>query len=59
MADFAWRMAAIHWGWSFEATAGKLPEVSEKASESARLKDEGYALITAQNAGAAIDRCGH
>jgi hypothetical protein len=31
-------------------------EVSEKARERVRLKDEGYALITAQNAAAAVER---
>jgi hypothetical protein len=34
-------------------TAQKLLEVSEKAQERARCRDEGYALITAQNAAAA------
>jgi hypothetical protein len=52
MADFIWRMTAIDWGWSIEDTAAKLPEVSE----SARLKDEGYALVSAQNAGTAVER---
>ena len=56
MADFAWCMTAIDWGWSIEETAAKLLEVSEKARERARLKDEGYALITAQNAAAAVER---
>ncbi|MGB6687968.1 MAG: DNA-primase RepB domain-containing protein [Terracidiphilus sp.] len=56
MADFAWCMTAIDWGWSIEATAAKLVEVSEKARERARLKDEGYALITAQNAAVAVER---
>ena len=41
-------------GWSIEETAQKLLEVSEKAQERARLQgDEGYALVTAQNAAAA------
>jgi RepB DNA-primase from phage plasmid len=56
MADFTWCMTAIDWGWSIEDTAAKLVEVSEKARERARLKDEGYALITAQNAAAAVER---
>jgi hypothetical protein len=56
MADFIWCMTAIDWGWSIEDTAAKLLQVSEKARERARLKDEGYALITAQNAAAAVER---
>jgi len=56
MADFSWCMTAIDWGWSIEDTAAKLPDVSEKARERVRLKDEGYALITAQNAAAAVER---
>jgi hypothetical protein len=43
-------------GWSIEETANKLLEVSAKAQERARLHDEGYALITAQNAAAAVTR---
>jgi hypothetical protein len=53
MADFNWCMTAIDWGWSIEETAAKLPEVSQRAGERVQLKDEGYALITAQNAAAA------
>ena len=56
MADFSWCMAAIDWGWSTEDTAQKLPEVSEKARDRIRLRDEGYSLITAQNAAAAVAR---
>jgi hypothetical protein len=56
MADFSWCMTAIDWGWSIEDTAAKLPEVSERTRERIRLKDEGYALITAQNAAAAVER---
>jgi RepB DNA-primase from phage plasmid len=56
MADFNWCMTAIDWGWSIEETAAKLPEVSQKARERLQLKDEGYALITAQNAAAAVAR---
>jgi hypothetical protein len=56
MADFSWCMTAIDWGWSIEDTAVKLVEVSEKARDRVRLKDEGYALITAQNAAAAVER---
>jgi len=56
MVDFTWCMTAIDWGWSIEDTAQKLPEVSEKASERVRLRDEGYPLITSQNAAAAVAR---
>jgi hypothetical protein len=56
MADFFWCMMAAQRGWSIEETADKLLEVSAKAQERARLHDEGYALITAQNAAAAAER---
>ena len=56
MADFIWCMTAIDWGWSIEDTATKLPEVSEKARERVQFRDEGYPLITAQNAAAAVER---
>lgn len=46
-------------GWSIEETANKLPEVSARAQERARLHDEVYALITAQNAAAAAIRGRH
>jgi hypothetical protein len=48
-------MAAQH-GWSLEETANKLLDVSEKARERARCRDEGYALIATQNATAAAER---
>lgn len=56
LADFLWCMMAAQRGWSIEDTASKLLEVSAKAQERARLRDEGYALITAQNAAAAERR---
>src|SRR5258708_16873978 len=56
MADFFWCMMAAQRGWSIEETASRLPEVSAKAQERARLRDEGYVLITAQNAAAAAAR---
>jgi hypothetical protein len=56
MADFFWCMMAAQRGWSIEETASKLMEVSARAQERARLRDEGYALITAQNATAAAER---
>jgi hypothetical protein len=43
-------------GWSIVETAQKLLEVSENARERARYRDEGYALVTAQNAAAAAAR---
>ena len=45
-------MTAIDWGWSIEATAARLMEESSKAQENG----EGYALMTAQNAAAAVAR---
>jgi hypothetical protein len=56
MADFFWCMMAAQRGWSIEETAGKLLEVSAKAQERARLHGKGCALITAQNAAAAVER---
>ena len=56
MADFFWCMMAAKRGWSVEETAAKLLEVSAKAQERARLHDEGYALVTAQNAAAVAER---
>jgi len=58
MADFLWCMMAAQRGHSIEDIAGKLLEVSAKAQEGARarLHDEGYALVTAQNAAAAAER---
>jgi hypothetical protein len=56
MADFTWSMTVSDWGWSIEETAAKLWEVSEKARERARCGHEGYALVTAQNAAAAVER---
>jgi hypothetical protein len=51
-ADFTWAMTAIDWGWSVEETAKRLMEESSKARENG----EGYALATAQNAAAAVQR---
>jgi hypothetical protein len=56
MADFFWCLQAAQRGWSIEETPNKLREVSARAQERARLHDEGYALITAQNAAAAATR---
>ena len=56
MADFIWSMMAAQRGWSIEETANKLMEVSARAQQRARLHDEGYALMTTQNAPAAAER---
>jgi len=56
MADFFWCLMAAQRGHSIEDIADKLLEVSAKAQARARLHDEGYALITAQNAAAAATR---
>jgi RepB DNA-primase from phage plasmid len=56
LADFVWCMMAAQRGHGIEETANKLLEVSPKAQENARRHDEGYALITAQNAAAAAER---
>jgi hypothetical protein len=56
MADIFWCMMAAQRGWSIEETANKLMEVSAKPQERAGLHDEGYALITAQNAAATRSR---
>ena len=45
-------MTAIDWGWPVEDTANRLMEESSKAQENG----EGYALATAKNAAAAVDR---
>jgi len=51
-ADFTWCMTAIDWGWSVEDAAARLLEESEKARENG----ERYALETARNAAAAVQR---
>jgi hypothetical protein len=56
LADFAWCMTAIDWGWSIEETAAKLPEVSEKARERVQCGDIGYPVVTAHNAAGAVER---
>jgi len=53
-ADFTFCMTAIDWGWSVEATARRLMEESTKAQENG----ERYALMTARNAAAAVERRG-
>jgi hypothetical protein len=56
MADFMWSKWAVERGWSIQDTAAKLLEVSEKAQENARRGDQGYTLLTARNAAAAVER---
>jgi RepB DNA-primase from phage plasmid len=57
LADFMFCKWAAERGWSIEDTAAKLAEVSEKAQEGIRLKnDKGYPLLTARNANAAVER---
>ncbi len=51
-ADFTWCMTAIDWGWDIEEVAPRLMELSSKARENG----ENYALLTAQNAAAAVAR---
>jgi hypothetical protein len=53
-ADFTFCMTAIDWGWSIEDTAQRLMHESTKAQENG----ERYALTTARNAAAAVERRG-
>ena len=55
-ADFMWCKWAVERGWSVEETAARLVEVSEKAQQRLRVKDEGYPLLTARNAAATVER---
>lgn len=49
-ADFFWSMMAAQRGWSVDAIAGRLMELSSKAQENG----EQYARLTAENATAAV-----
>jgi hypothetical protein len=51
-ADFTFCLLAIDWGWNIEDTTARLLRESSKARENG----ERYALRTAQNAAAAIER---
>ena len=51
-ADFTWCRTAIEWGWSREATAGRLMELSTKAKQNG----EGYAIQTATRAAESVER---
>jgi hypothetical protein len=53
-ADFTFCLLAIDWGWGVEETAARLMQESGKAHENGQT----YALQTAQNAAAAIERRG-
>jgi hypothetical protein len=57
VADFMFCKWAAERGWSIEETAAKLAEVSAKAQERARVKeDRGYPLLTARAAAAVVQR---
>jgi transposase len=51
-ADFTWCRTAIERGWSVEATATRLMELSTKA----KANGERYAIFTAWNAAQSVDR---
>jgi hypothetical protein len=51
-ADFTWCLLAIGWGWGVEETAARLLQESSKARENG----EPYALRTARNAAAVVER---
>jgi len=51
-ADFTWCRTAIEWGWSTQATAGRLMELSTKAKENG----ERYAVETAARAAQSVER---
>jgi hypothetical protein len=53
-ADFTFCLLAIDWGWGVDETAARLMQESSKAQENG----EAYALHTARNAAAAIERRG-
>lgn len=56
LADFMWCKWAIERGWTTDETAAKLLEVSEKAQQQVRRRDEGYVSLTARSAEAAVER---
>jgi len=51
-ADFTWCRTAIEWGWGIHDTASRLMELSSKARENG----ERYAILTATNAAASVER---
>ena len=56
MADFMFCVLAGRMGRTRDQIAGKLMEVSSKAQERAAKGDEGYSIITADNALATVER---
>ena len=52
LADFTWCRTAIEWGWSKEAVASHLMEVSTKAKENGSA----YAELTAERAAQSVER---
>jgi hypothetical protein len=53
-ADFVWCMTALDWGFNTDETANQLMQVSSKARENGQR----YAVLTASNAAAAVERKG-
>jgi hypothetical protein len=51
-SSFTFCSTAMNWGWSVEETAQRLMQESTKAQENG----EKYAVITARNAAAAVER---
>jgi hypothetical protein len=51
-ADFTFCLLALDWGWRVEETAARLMQESSKA----QVNGEAYALRTARNAEAALER---
>jgi hypothetical protein len=51
-ADYFWCFLAIQWGWTVEATAERLMELSEKAQR----RDDDYVLRTSRRAAEAVER---
>lgn len=56
LAGYMWSKWSVERGWSTEETTARLAEVGEKAQERIRLRNEGYPLLTARNAAAAVAR---
>lgn len=56
LADFMWSKWAAERGWNAAEIAHRLIEVSDKAKERAAKGDTGYAVLTAENAVAVVER---
>ena len=54
LADFTWCKMALDWGYNTDETANQLMQVSSKARENGQR----YAVLTASNAAAAVERKG-